>query len=106
MELTDIKGLGPTKIGSLRAAGIGSVEELAGLDLRRNVEVSGITPDGLKALKARARKALQAEGRPVPKAPYHRSGKAPTKRAAGPKKPVTEVREKPGFLRRLLSRQK
>ena len=118
MELSSIKGLGPTKQDALRQAGIGSVEDLAGLDLRRNVEVQGVTQDGLKALKQRARRALAAEGVEVPKAPYRRNskaGKAPLPKAR--KDVVTDFRAKPaestqpaetekrGFLRRLLTRR-
>jgi predicted RecB family nuclease len=123
VDLSDIKGLGPAKQDALRAAGIGSVEDLAGLDLRRNVEVQGVTQDALKGLKQRARKALAADGKPVPKAPYRKNGKAgkapaPVSRAR--KDVVTDFRAKPhasaepvesakpekrGFLRRLLTRQ-
>jgi predicted RecB family nuclease len=113
MELSTIKGLGPAKQEALRQAGIGSVEDLASLDLRRNVEVKGVTQDALKGLKQGARRALAAEGKPVPKAQYRRDGKTtPTKTATRKTpKPVPEqdivvaFGEKRGFLRRILSRR-
>jgi hypothetical protein len=117
VELSSIKGLGPAKQDALRQAGYGSVEDLAAIDLRKNVEVQGVSPDNLKVLKQRARRLLAAEGKPVPKAPYSRHGKARSSaesgkpaKAAEPAAPVVKLREKPkgakpGFLRRLLTRR-
>lgn len=105
MEFSSIKGLGPAKQEALREAGITNVEALAGLDLRRNVAVEGITQEGLKGLKGRARQALQAEGRPIPKAPYRRGNAKPSARAAKQEPPMVTMSEKrPGFLRRLWAR--
>lgn len=112
VDLSDIKGLGPAIQEALRAAGIGSVEDLAGLDLRRSIEAQGVTREALKGLKQRARSVLAAEGKPVPKAPYRREGKAPVSQVRKDvvtdfrAKPETPARaEKPGFLRRLLTRR-
>jgi hypothetical protein len=117
MDLSDIKGLGPAKQDALRNAGIVRVEDLAAIDLRKNVDVQGISQEALKGLKQRARKLLAAEGEPVPKTVYRGNGKgrASAKRAesskpAAPAEPVVGFREKPvperpGFLRRLLTRR-
>lgn len=119
MEWAQIKGLGRTKIEALQAAGITSAEDLAGIDLRRGVQVAGVSRDALKRYKERARQALRSAGQEVPKAPYRRNGKAPARSAkatkpaqqakmapaAKPTEPVVQADKKRGFLGRLMSRR-
>lgn len=83
VELDGVKGLGAAKIEALQAAGISSMEDLAGLDLRRQIDVRGVSHEALKLYKQRARAALRQAGESVPKAPYRRrnkSGKPRTKK--------------------------
>lgn len=106
MELGEVKGLGPAKIQALQAAGITSAEDLAGIDMRRKVDIDGVSQDALKRYKQHARQALRKAGREVPKARYRSksSGKtAATQEPAISTKPSKKP-EKPkrGFLRRLL----
>lgn len=114
MDLEAVKGLGPATIGKLHAAGIVSVEDLAGLDLRRRVEVPGIQVDALKEYKKRARAELRSAGEPVPVAPRRKSRTTPvpTPRATAPAPVEVELRpttkgEKPrrGLLARVFRRR-
>lgn len=84
MELNQVKGLGAATVEKLKAAGIKDSRALAGLDLRKHVEVPGVSREALQSYKARARKELEAAGMAVPKAPYRKAAKP----ARAPKKTI------------------
>ncbi len=61
--LEEVKGIGPSAAGKLRASGISNVEELASIDLR-NGGVRGLSKDHLAHLRANARQVLDARKAP------------------------------------------
>lgn len=60
MELVDVKGVGDSAARKLREAGIGTVEELSGLDLRRQ-DVDGLSSENLATLRDNAQRLLEAQ---------------------------------------------
>lgn len=100
MELSAVKGLGPTKIEKLKAVGIADGEALAEVDLRTLPEIPGVSRENLKALKKRARQACDKAGVAYAKAPYDAKTVA-----KGPGKPAKEGKpEARGFVARLFRR--
>lgn len=61
--LEEVKGIGPSAAGKLRASGISSVEELASIDLR-NGGVTGLSKDHLARLRSNARQVLEVRKAP------------------------------------------
>lgn len=93
MELTDIRGVGPTKAERLKDAGIETVQDLATIDLRKPVDVN-IGRDVLKRAKQDARKALLDAGIPFEKAAYRQAATTVAPRPArGPKTAAAPPKE-------------
>lgn len=93
MELSHVKGLGPAKQESLKAAGIKTVEALAEVDLRKDPEVPGVSKEALKTYKQRARQTLA--GNQASKATAKKSTKSAAKKstkATAKKTPKTSTR--------------
>lgn len=88
VELTQIKGLGPAKVEALKAAGITTVEKLANLDLRKNVEVDGVSKESLKDYKQRAKQSLRTQAT--------KAGKSAAKAGARGTKAGTKTTTKAG----------
>lgn len=63
MDLVDVKGVGESAASKLQAAGIGSVEELSELDLRRQ-DVDGLSTENLASLRDNAQRLLEAQRAP------------------------------------------
>lgn len=59
MELTHVKGVGPSAKRKLEAAGIETVEDLASVDLRTK-EVEGLSPQNVSQLRGNAQRLLEA----------------------------------------------
>lgn len=104
MELSRVKGLGPTKAEALQAAGITSVEDLAGIDLRKGLTVEGVSHDALKSYKQQARQLLRSEGVAFEKAPYG-DGKPRRQGTKAKPKAAKEAAAKRGWFRRILRRK-
>ncbi len=77
-ELVAIKGVGPGKAQKLEAAGYTTVQSVAQLDLRKRIEIDGVSQDFLKTAKANARALLKQRGIPVEKSAYTTSTVATT----------------------------
>lgn len=60
MDLSNIKGVGPSAAKKLKKAGIKTVDDLATLDLR-STEVPGLSNDNLKKLRGNANRFLTAQ---------------------------------------------
>lgn len=59
MELTHVKGVGPSAKRKLEAAGVETVEELAGVDLR-TTDVEGLSSENMRQLRDNAQRFLVA----------------------------------------------
>lgn len=60
MDLSKIKGVGPSAAKKLKKAGIKTVDDLAGIDLR-SASVEGLSNDNLQKLRDNAKRFLTAQ---------------------------------------------
>lgn len=60
VELSDVKGVGPSAARKLRQAGVTTVEGLAELDLRKQA-VDGLSSENLATLRENAQRFLKAQ---------------------------------------------
>lgn len=102
MRLTDVNGLGPAKAAKLEAAGIGTVQALAELDLRRPVDVA-ISPEVLRRCKQEARRLLDRQGVGYRKAAY--AGRPGPGMPSAPAAPAPTGAPRRGLLHRLFRRR-
>lgn len=63
MELTQVKGVGPSAKKKLESAGITSIEELAEIDLRKT-DVEGLSSENIAQLRDNAERFLEAQDHP------------------------------------------
>lgn len=60
VELSDVKGVGPSAARKLRQAGVTTVEDLAELDLRKQT-IAGLSSENLASLRENAQRFLRAQ---------------------------------------------
>ncbi len=60
VELSDVKGVGPSAARKLRKAGVTTVEALAELDLRKQ-SIDGLSSENLATLRENAQRFLKAQ---------------------------------------------